>query len=107
LQLFAGSYLKALCLTVGPADQLVQPEPLLLFDGYYDALTLGSGIPVGQSVGGFSVAFDWLGVGTPGPQPFDIVDPYTFETLHAGTTTPEPGTLALLALLLLPRRRWG
>jgi MYXO-CTERM domain-containing protein len=84
---------------------IVQPEPLLLFDGYYDALTLGSGIPVGQSVGGFSVAFDWLGAGTPSPQPFDIVDPDTFEALHTGTTTPEPGPLVLLGLLSLLRRR--
>ncbi len=83
---------------------LVQPEPLLHFDGYYDALTLGSGIPVGQSVGGFSVAFDWLGAGVPGPQPFDIVDPDTFATLHTGTTTPEPAGLLLLASLLLVRR---
>ena len=58
---------------------------------------------------GFAVAFDWLGVGAPGSQFFEIVDPLTFEALRDGFTqplnpvvsVPEPSPLALLALGLL------
>lgn len=85
-------------------ELLVQPDPLLLDDGYYDALSLGSGIAVGESVAGFSVAFDWLGSGEPGPQAFDIVQPDPFEIIHAGTTTPEPAAMLLLAVALFVRR---
>ena len=52
----------------------------------YDAFSATVGIPVGQSVSGFTVAFDWLGAGTPGTQPFEIYDPTTFALLESGTT---------------------
>lgn len=82
-------------------------DPDIIFgfpvDGSYDALASGAGIAPGNTASGFSVSFDWLGVGTPGSQPFDIVDPSTFLTIASGTTTsssgapvPEPGTLMLL-----------
>ena len=75
------------------------PEPELLDDGAYDALTLDLvGIGVGENVSGFSVSFDWLGVGEPGSQYYEIIDPVTFETIEDGYTIPEPGTLLLLGL---------
>ena len=48
--------------------------------------------------GGFAVQFTWLGAGTPGAQPFEIVDPDTFQTLESGSTTvvPLPATGWLL-----------
>jgi hypothetical protein len=85
---------------------VIQPDPGLPDDGYYDALADSSGtvIPLGGATGGFVVSFDWLGSGLPGAQEFEIVHPETFETLFSGTTTPvvtaiaEPTTLWLLAV---------
>lgn len=82
-------------------------NPVLIFgspnDGFYDALALGLGIAPGNTASGFSVSFNWSGAGTPGSQPFDIVDTLTFLTIASGITTsssgapiPEPGTLMLL-----------
>lgn len=82
-------------------DGLVaQPDPWLPDGGFADWLALGAGIVPGSSLGGFSVSFTWLGLGTPGPQAFDIIDPSSFEVLRSGVTTPvpEPGTLGLLGL---------
>ncbi len=89
-------------------DELViQPEPVLQDDGYYDALTLDTGIGVGQTVNGFAVSFDWLGIEQPGSQFYEIIDPVTFETLDFGWTVPEPATLLLLGLggVILRRKR--
>lgn len=90
----------------GWAPIAIQPDPSLPDDGFYDALALGAGIAPGDSLGGFSVQFDFLGQGTPGAQPFEIVDPFTFDILDAGTTqlmasVPEPQTLWLMALGLV------
>jgi len=86
-------------------ELVIQPDPLLSDDGYYDALALAGGIPVGGGVSGFAVTFDWLESGTPGAQPFDIVDPQTLQPLFSGTTTPEPAGLLLAALAVLVARR--
>ena len=76
-----------------------------LGDGFYDALAVAvPGIAPGDSVGGFSVQFTYLGTGTPGAQFYEIVDPETFEPLQSGATTtavPEPGSLLLLVAGLL------
>jgi hypothetical protein len=101
----------SLSIQSAPAIQLDWDE-LILGSGigtpaFYDALAVGTGIPVGGSVDGFAVAFDWLGSGQPGAQPFSIFDPNTFDLLDSGRTrlqgtpppsVPIPGTL----LLLLP-----
>jgi hypothetical protein len=86
-------------------ELVVQPDPILHDDGFYDALALGAGILVGSQEAGFAVQFDWLGSGEPGPQPFDIVDPVTFQTKYSGTTLPEPSALILLAGAVAAARR--
>jgi hypothetical protein len=92
----------------GDWDEIViQPEPVLEDDGYYDALALGLGIGIGNSVSGFAVSFDWLGVGEPGSQLYEIIDPATFDTLDSGYTIPEPTTLLLLTFggMILRRKK--
>jgi hypothetical protein len=89
----------------------IQPDTNLPHDGFYDALALGAGILPGATLGGFSVQFTWLGIGTPGSQAFDIVNPVDFSVLDTGMTrervtappvgVPEPGTLGLLGAALL------
>ena len=91
-------------------DEIIwQPEPVLEDDGAYDALAemWNPGIGVDKTVGGFSVSFDWLGVGKPGPQFYQIIHPVTFVTLDYGYTIPEPATLILFGLggLCLRRKR--
>lgn len=101
-----------LAITSSPVDWdglAAQPDPGLPDDGFADWLSLGLAIAPGVSLGGFSVAFDWLGTGLPGAQFFEIVDPDTFIVLESGFTqpllpvaaVPEPPALVLLALGLL------
>lgn len=55
----------------GNWDEIVwQPDPVLKDDGGYDALveSWNPGISQGQTVSGFSVTFDWLGIGEPSSQ---------------------------------------
>ena len=58
--------------------------------GFYDALALSAGIAPGNSLGIFSVRFDYLAAGTPGSQYFEIVDPFDFSVLDSGQTSPVP-----------------
>jgi hypothetical protein len=80
----------------------IEPDLLLPDDGFYDALALSSGIAPMASQGGFSVRFDYLGMGAPGPQHFEIVNPTNFAVMDSGMTRlasvpmPEPGTALLL-----------
>ncbi|HNQ24393.1 MAG TPA: hypothetical protein PKK06_15005 [Phycisphaerae bacterium] len=90
----------------GAWDELVaQPDPILHADGFYDALTLATGIPVGGHESGFTVRFEWLGTGEPGAQPFEIIDPVTFDTIWGGSTLPEPSAAGLLLCALTLARR--
>lgn len=70
----------------------------------YDVFALSGGIPVGDSVSGFAVRFEWIGQGLPGAQPFEISDPNTFNLLQSGETpagpTPEPSTFWMIAMIL-------
>ena len=77
---------------------VLQPDPILMADGTYDALAL---VDNASLVDPFTVSFVWLGSGTPGFQPFQVYNP-DFETIESGRTTsgaaaiPEPATLLLL-----------
>ncbi|MFC1751186.1 PEP-CTERM sorting domain-containing protein [Pseudomonadota bacterium] len=83
------------------------PDPFLPGDGLYDAFALASGIASGDMLSGFSVQFDFLGVGGPGSQWFEILDPFTFAVLDSGNTqlasasVPEPETLWLIGMGLM------
>lgn len=92
---------------------VAQPDPGLPADGFFDGQALDAGLAPGQTQGGFAVRFTWLGQGAPGAQTFNIVDPSTFATLEAGTTTlvtPLPASFLLMlsgmaGLALCARRR--
>ena len=88
-------------------DQIVwQVEPALGDPGGYDALATNLSIGIGESLSGFSVSFDWLDIGEPGSQYYEIIDPVTFGTIESGYTVPEPATcLLLLSGGVLLRRR--
>ena len=64
----------------------------------YDILSETGGIDAGQFADGFAVSFDWLGSEIPGQQPFEVLDPVTFETTYQGVTIPEPATISFLVL---------
>jgi hypothetical protein len=89
------------------SEIVLQPEPVLQDDGAYDTRVLNLGIGIGQTVSGFSVSFDWLGAGQPGPQFYEIINPVTFKTIDSGHTIPEPATLVLLGLggIILRRKK--
>ncbi|PKB20167.1 hypothetical protein [Janthinobacterium sp. 64] len=80
---------------------LVQPDPAIPGDGYLDALVLAGGIAPGGTATGFSVTFDYLGAGSPGAQPFSILDPVSFIELEAGITQPAAVALPSTPWLLL------
>lgn len=100
---------------------VADPDPFLPDDGFADFSSVGLAIDPGETLWGFSVAFDYFGLGTPGSQFFTInaEDPSTFAfvELSSGFTqplvtdpptgVPEPAPLALLGfgLLALLRRR--
>jgi hypothetical protein len=77
---------------------LVQPDPAIPASGYLDALALAGGIVPGATATGFSVTFDYLGAGSPGAQPFAILDPVSFIELETGITQP--------AAIALPSTPW-
>ena len=90
-------------------DEIILPSTGFGIPLGYDGLTLADGIDIGETVGGFSVSFDWLGpeLELPANQPFHIVDPANSQTIDSGfTTVPEPMTFLLLSLggLVLRRR---
>ena len=79
---------------------IVQPDTTLHAPGFLDSLALGAGIATGASLGGFEVAFNYLGQGTPPALRFDINDA-NFHPVFSGVTVaaiPEP-EVALLMLL--------
>ena len=107
---FALGQYSNLQIVASPAswDSLVaQPDPLLPDDGFFDSLATGPVIAPGAMLGGFSVSFVFLGVGTPGSQPFDVFDG-NFMVIGSGrtqpngvTSVPEPGSLLLMGMAML------
>ena len=90
-------------------DLLVETREPLASD-WDDALALGDGIAPGERAIPFDISFYWPDGRWPRPriQPFDVLDPVTFEIIDSGqTVVPEPGTLVLLgaAVVGLAARR--
>ena len=89
---------------------LIEPDPILADDGFADwlVLTADSEIAPGETLDGFGVRVDFLGLGTPGSQFFDVRDA-SFVLLDTGFTVPlpEPGTGLLLLLGLAAVARTG
>ncbi|WP_088280194.1 MYXO-CTERM sorting domain-containing protein [Ideonella sp. A 288] len=92
-------------------DSLVaQPDAALPAAGFLDALVLDDADQLldGDVLGGFRVAFTYLGAAAPGALPFEIVD-RSFEVRGSGLTVPsvvgsqpvpEPPMAALVAVAL-------
>ena len=98
-----GQYAKLHNISTAPGWDvlLVQPDPAIPASGYLDALALAGGIVPGATATGFSVTFDYLGAGSPGAQPFSILDPVSFIELEAGSTQPAAVALPSTPWLLL------
>jgi hypothetical protein len=89
---------------------VIQPDPLLPDEGFFDSLFLSSPLALGDSINGFSVTFDWVGGGAgPTSQFFEVYDA-SFNVVTSGITTeavsdshsvPEPTSAALIILGLL------
>lgn len=83
----------------------IQPDLNLQSPGFLDSVLLGGSAPLtlGQTQGGFRVAFTFLGVGSAPMLAYDIVD-QNFNVLFSGVTAapiPEPATAVLTGLGLL------
>jgi len=96
---------KNLSVTASPADWdslVFQPDPGLPDAGLFDSLSLGLLLEPGDTLGGFSVMFNFLDSGEPGDQFFVFYDPADFSVVAEGTTqlqvvsVPEPSSLALI-----------
>lgn len=86
----------------------IEPDPGLGAFGVYDAEALVDA-PTVTAV--FRVRFEWLGLGPPGQQPFEVRDPSLAVFESGMTVVPEPaaawpgaGAIAALLALRAPRR---
>ena len=100
---FPDTSFAALVLNASPGNWdslIIQPDATLHSPGFLDSLALGSGIATGASLGGFEVAFNYLGQGTPPALHFDINDA-NFQPILSGVTVvaiPEPEVAWLMLL---------
>jgi hypothetical protein len=90
-------------------DSAIIPAELFLplnHPDVFDSIALVQPLGLGETISGFSVSFDWIGVGLPGVQNFDVIDAGSYTILQSGTTTlaapevPVPASLPLLASAL-------
>jgi hypothetical protein len=108
------NYLNLQNPVVSPAPALwdvlsTEPDANLLSPGWYFGTAL---VNNPSTTLPFTITFDWLGIGSPGSQPFEIYDD-AFATIASGNTTlrqtdtspppvPNPGTLYLFLAALIP-----
>lgn len=102
----AGTFAELAVAASPPGWSTIVLQPVNGTGGLFDALALNESLPLGGSIGGFSVTFQFLAAGTPGAQPFMIIDPFSegSPVIQEGMTRPipEPQTLALLLAGLVP-----
>ena len=106
----AASFANLVVSATPPGWSSIALQPAGTTDGLFDSLALNASLPLGASVDGFSVTFSFLGAGTPGSQPFVVIDPFNGNTiLQEGITRaiPEPHTLALLLAGVVPVAAWA
>lgn len=83
------SNLSVLQSPAGWDSLVVQGDPSIPADGYFDSLLLNNAVlGLGQRQDGFQVRFTFAGPGAPSGLSFDIVDPANFQVLASGITTP-------------------
>ncbi len=81
----------------GWSSLIDHPYAITDYHGAFDLLATNVGIKPGDTLGGFSLTFDWLGMGMPGMQTFKASDS-AFTTQDTGSTSvPEPMPILLLA----------
>lgn len=102
---FASDRYSSIAFASSPADWdplVIQPDPGIPADGYFDGLRLAGPMPDGGTAGGFAVTFTYLTGMRPDTQPFDLIDSSSFTVVYSGVTVaaavPEPGTHSLLTL---------
>ena len=106
---FDPSVYELLSAPLAPAEWdpiVVQPDTGIPSDGFYDVLKLSGPVTDISSISGFSVSFRYLSTGSPGAQPFTLLDSSGFITIQTGRTevpgavvvVPEPPTALLLLL---------
>lgn len=109
--------LSVVSVASGWSPFIAQPDPFLPDDGLFDAFAeTASPLEAGATLGGFSVRFDFLGLGAPGAQLFDILRSEPFAIVESGRTQARgeplpvaepPGlALAVASLLLLGAGAW-
>ena len=81
---------------------VIQPDPGIPADGYFDGLRIAGAMPGGSVATGFALTFSYVAGMRPGRQRFDLIDSSSFTTVYSGTTVatsvPEPQTHLMLAL---------
>ena len=102
---FADTYFANLGATA-PASwdaAIALPDPGLHEPGYVDFLADIAPLAAGQSLGGFSITFDYFGTGLPGSFAYDVFADDGFSVIDSGMTVagsvaavPEPATTALM-----------
>jgi hypothetical protein len=76
----------------------IQPDPPGESDGHFNAQATGASPSLANP---FTLTFVWMGIGTPGPQPFTVFDSSHFPLVvgvTAPTNPPSPPTINLKAM---------
>jgi len=80
---------------------VIQPDPGIPADGYFDGLSTTGPMPDDSVATGFVLTFSFLAGMRPDGQRFDLIDSSTFDIVYSGTTVaaavPEPQTYLMLA----------
>lgn len=88
-------------------DIEVWPAISQTYDGWAFDVLFDTPLANGDSFTAISMQVDYLGIGNPIMQYYEVIDPVTFATIVDGYTVPEPTTLLLFGFsALLLRRRF-